>query len=833
MGAGDYVVGLLGFLAMLLACGGAAWLVVARKFRGPPLAERVTAFGVLVTLAVVAVHLVPGVLGLLGEPAVLVASALVLGVAWWWVRPSAVPRPGYPEPVAPDRRASVVIAGVGVAAVAVYLLALIFSVARQPTTHADMMAFHLPGVAQWIRTGSVWRIHQWTPDWGFGYYPGNGDLLLLSAVLPWRSDFAARLVDAPYFVLLGLAVYALGRELRAPAAPSALFGATLLAVPAVSVIGAQGLPDTSMLAAFAAGCAFLLRHARTGARADLGLAGVGLGLAFGTKWYGVTAVLAVLAVWAAVALVRRAGRRGAADGGVLAALVLATGGFWLLRNLVAVGNPVFPLRVASFGVTIFDAPPDPLRARAGHPLARYLFDGHALDHYLLPDFGRFVSLAAVVLLVGLVVGAVAAAVRRRSWPALALAAAAALILVLYVLTPFSGQGEGDQPTFAWVNVRYGLPALVPAAALAAWACGRLGRAGLVLELAALAGIADGIRLGLHVPARWIVVAVVVLAAGAGLAHVARRRPPGVAAVAGAGVLALVAVALAGYALERRFLRHRYEKLDPVLEAIRLGAPSGHRIGLGGDVTGSDYVPILPAFGPRFDNAVGYAGRSLAGCCAAHRTGPRSRAHSVAVGTTCCSSPERPPASTGPCRRKRGRYGTGMPRRCGRPASRSTAGWADGRPAPRGGASPSPGWRGGCWGTAPRGPAPRRRSAPRPPSSERDRGGGASTRRWRAASGRCARRPTPGRSPPTQRGARGPRARTGCATPRVPVASPGRGPPRTSTGPRRSPRPPPRHGGARAAARRWPSPRRGAGRGPIAPRGASVRRGRARPGRARH
>jgi Dolichyl-phosphate-mannose-protein mannosyltransferase len=607
MGAGDYVVGLLGFAAMLLACGGAAWVVVARRLRGLPLAERATAFGILATLAVAGVHLVPGALGVLGEPAVLVASGLVLGATWWLVRPVAAPRPGYPEPIAPDGRASMVVAGVGVAAVVVYLLALVLSVARQPTTQADMMAFHLPGVAQWIRTGSVWGIHQWTPDWGFGYYPGNGDLLLLSAVLPWRSDFAARLVDAPYFALLGLAVYTLARELRAPAAPSALFGVALLAVPAVSVIGAQGLPDTPMLATFAVGCAFLLRHARTGARADLVLGGIGLGLAFGTKWYGVTAVTAVLAVWVVAAIVRRRGRRALASFGVLVGLVLATGGFWLLRNLVAVGNPVFPFRVAPVGVTIFDAPPDPLRARAGHPLARYLFDGHALDRYLLPDFGRFVSLAAVVLLVGLVVGGVAAALRRPSWPVLALAAAAVLILVLYVLTPFSGQGEGDQPTFAWVNVRYGLPALVPAAALAAWASARLGRAGLALELAALAGIADGIRLGLHVPARWIVAAVVVVAAVAGLAYLSRRRPPRAATAAGAGAAVLLAAGLAGYALERRFLRHRYEKLDPVLEAIRLGAPSGHRIGLAGDVTGADFVPILPAFGPRFDNAVGYAG----------------------------------------------------------------------------------------------------------------------------------------------------------------------------------------------------------------------------------
>jgi len=34
--------------------------------------------------------------------------------------------------------------------VAVYLVALVLDQAGTPTTHADMMAFHLPGVAEWM-----------------------------------------------------------------------------------------------------------------------------------------------------------------------------------------------------------------------------------------------------------------------------------------------------------------------------------------------------------------------------------------------------------------------------------------------------------------------------------------------------------------------------------------------------------------------------------------------------------------------------------------------------------------------------------------------------------
>src|SRR4051794_27014079 len=125
MGAGDYVVGLVCFAGMLLACGGAAWVVVDRRLGGLPVGGRSVAFGLLPPLAIVAVPLIPGALGLLAEPAVLVASGLVLGGTWWLIPRGAGARPGYPDAVGPRRRASVAIAGVGVVVIAVYLLALV------------------------------------------------------------------------------------------------------------------------------------------------------------------------------------------------------------------------------------------------------------------------------------------------------------------------------------------------------------------------------------------------------------------------------------------------------------------------------------------------------------------------------------------------------------------------------------------------------------------------------------------------------------------------------------------------------------------------------------
>src|SRR5439155_23072383 len=119
-----------------------------------------------------------------------------------------------------------------------------------------------------------------------------------------------------------------------------------------------------------------------GSGLDLVAAGVGRGRAFGVQWYAVSSVLDVLSVGAGALLVaRRPARVVLRDGAWLSALVLACGGFWILRNLVESGDPLFPARIAPFGITIFDAPPDRYRALAGFTIADYADQPAIWRHY--------------------------------------------------------------------------------------------------------------------------------------------------------------------------------------------------------------------------------------------------------------------------------------------------------------------------------------------------------------------------------------------------------------------------------------------------------------------
>jgi len=69
--------------------------------------------------------------------------------------------------------------------------------------------------------------------------------------------------------------------------------------------------------------------------------------------------------------------------------------------------------------------------------------------------------------------------------------------------------------------------------------------------------------------------------------------------------ALVAFIAGGYAVQRDFNDDRYLGADPVVDVVSAG--EGRRIGLSSVWTDDGISPVLPAFGPRFENDVRYVG----------------------------------------------------------------------------------------------------------------------------------------------------------------------------------------------------------------------------------
>jgi hypothetical protein len=488
----------------------------------------------------------------------------------------------------------------------------------------DIQNFHLPGVISWIQSGSIWHNDEFLPDVALGNFPNNGDVILLATVLPWKDDFLSHLAMYPFYLLTGIAVYALALEVGVSRPLAAIAGCLLLAVPAVAGPALiDGIVDAVMLFGFAAGALFLLRHFRTAATSDLVLGGVALGISFGTKWYGVSCVVVVLVVWALASLLaRRDPRSVALQGAALAGLVLLAGGIWLLRNWVVTGNPFFPVRIAPLGVTIFGAPFDLVRRLGGFTIAHYLDQPSVWGDHILPQLRQGLAAPSVLIAVGVVLAAgVLAARRRLRFPGGAVLAAgvgcAVLLAIAYAVTPYSAGGPAGNPVLVGPNARYLVPALVIGVVVAVAAVGAVRWAAAPFALLALAAVVDGIRwslrgtlIGTYLGAAgWLVGIALVLFLGWGMLWLWPRLPRDRHLAMGtAATVGLVIVAVAGYAVQRHYGEHRYMGDDPTIDWIDRHAATGERIGLAGLWTDRGISPVLPAFGPRFGNSVSYLGR---------------------------------------------------------------------------------------------------------------------------------------------------------------------------------------------------------------------------------
>lgn len=631
LAAGEYLEGLAFLLLHLGACVAAGVICVARGLHWLTGAPRALAAFTVTTACLTASLLVPGMLGVLSRPAALAVALALAGLAAVLVR-GRTPETVSPVAEAPGRapRWTQIAAGLAVGAVAVAATGFLVARSRFPVTGVDALTVHLPAVARFLESGSLWQIVQYGSDLSNGTYPQNGTLMELALVLPWDSTFLVRFAGLPFVVAAAVAVYALGRELGAPKAESALAAALVPAIPAVALPGLdQAQVDAPMLAWFAIACLFLLRHARGGPRAELVIGAVSLGLAFGTKWYAVPYAVVVGIAWL---VARRRARRSETgrEAALLSGLVAAAGGFWLVRNWVETSNPVHPAPVAPLGVTIFDAPADPVREAGGHTVWDYLANLDVWREHLLPAYRDHLGAAGALLLLAIVVAGVLAWRRREGAPA-AVALVSLVLAALYVKLPDTAFGPPGNPVLVGPNARYLVPALIGGAPLLAWLAahsGRLRPAIIALALAALA---------LTLPEAFPATGARDLAAGAvlsaGLATVALfvarsrtfplLRGPMPGAAAGA-IAVVVVVAAAGWELRDRSAAHPYGSADPVVAGLEHVAP-GAAVALGKKWAPRGVSPVLPAFGPRLENRVDYLGTFVDGTLRQHaRRGPFQR-----------------------------------------------------------------------------------------------------------------------------------------------------------------------------------------------------------------
>lgn len=586
---------LLGLVSLVVVCGSLSLAAVALRRRLLPdwtgalarLAEAVIGLGSLVFILEAL-----GTIGLFALLPIVFACALLgawairtlIGAGGSRAAPGAA---GTEEQRPAGARSTILTAHRALAALGILITAAVFAEWASPTLQSydvgivsfDSLWYHLPWAASFAQTGHVTPLRFTDVQALTGFYPATAELLHGLGIVLLARDTLSPALNLLFLPLVLLAAWCIGRP-QGVGALSA-FGAALAMATPMMHFSQAGAAATDVVGVFFLIAAVALFANAGGRRPAYALAGLAAGFAVAVK---LSLVAPVLALSIGVIANAPRGERRATAGLWLGCLVLA-GGFWYVRNLIAVGNP---LPWKSFG--ILPAPPQRLLERTAYSVSHYLTDSHAWRHFFEPALASGLGRWWYLILASAVIGPLLCLLPGATRTVRILGAVALLSLGAYVVTPDSAAGPPGDPAGFALNLRYLAPALTLALAvlpLAPVLSGPRRRAMVMVALTAIF-VATAAQPQLW-PDRHVLAAVciglVLLLAGLGLVWLRGRPRRGTArlparAAPAPAVLVVAALVLSGsaaagaYVWQRHYLRGRYapgsngSQLEPVWAFFR-------------------------------------------------------------------------------------------------------------------------------------------------------------------------------------------------------------------------------------------------------------------------
>ncbi len=471
----------------------------------------------------------------------------------------------------------------------------------------DSLWYHLPWAASFAQTGNVVSLRFTDVEYLTPFYPATAEVLHGLGIVLLGRDTLSPGLNLLWLGLTLLAAYCIGRPRGV--GPATLLGAAVALATSMMDYSQAGAAANDVVALFFLLAAVaLLVNGWPERSAALVLAAVAAGLAVGVK---LTVLAPVLALTIGVVAIAPRAQRFATARLWLVPLVLA-GGFWYARNLIAIGNP---LPWTSFA-GVLPTPAAPLQQDTGYAVVHYLTTSGFWNRFAQPalasGLGRWWWAMLAVAVLGPLLCLVwpersgddlrIAPVVPRA-PVAMLGGVALLSLAAYLITPETAAGPAGNPLGFAFNLRYLAPALTLSLAVAPLAPPlartRAIRTAVVIALAALlaATVAQPQLWPAHVTG-----AILIGAAAIVLLALTRARP--------AFVMAALILVVAGYPLQRHYLRGRYayhpgvSYLAPIWAQFR--SVHDARVGVVGTFGGFFAYPL---FGLDVSNRVQYvAGR---------------------------------------------------------------------------------------------------------------------------------------------------------------------------------------------------------------------------------
>jgi hypothetical protein len=586
--AGAY---LLGSVELALIVGGfafAAWQVrgAVLGWSGAP---------ARVVEAVIAIALLIGAAELLGTFAafevwtMILAAVLVAAVASWAGGRWGDRSPGSTPPAPPSSRIAVWLAALAVAVVAAAWMVPTLGSLAGGMDRADTLWYHMPLATRFAHGAHFGSVDYFDPIFFASYYPSNSEVVHAVPLLAFDRDILSPLLNLGWLALGLTASYAIGRPYGL--GPQSLIGGAIAlgAQNLVEFQAGEALNDIVGVALILCVVAVLANAwaARTTGNegearretvdmrrklvvppAAIAIAGLAAGLAAGTKLSFLAPVIALF-----IGLIVIAGKGARVRTALwFGAPALLTGGYWFVRNLVAIGNPI---PFTSFGPLGLPTPERVFELRPGFSVFHYATDFGVWSDWFFPGLNDSFGFLWPLVLAAFLGGAVYALWRGADPMLRVLGAVVLFTAVAYVFTPLTAAGEEGRPiAFVW-NVRYIAPAA--AVGLAILPCLPLARrserarqltlAGLAVLFAATAASLVQWQQG-HV--KGAVAAGLAVLAGFALIQWLRGRDrwgPKAPLAWVAGLAAVVALGAlgAGWWEQRHYLERRYENLSPQLK----------------------------------------------------------------------------------------------------------------------------------------------------------------------------------------------------------------------------------------------------------------------------
>ncbi len=633
MSAGDYVLGVVRLVLLVVPAVGACRLVHSR------LLWRVArSLGCLIEVVLTVGVLVVGseLLGVIGVDRwwtltllIWVTSLLAVGVVRR-LRPDVVPAKdaGWADGLNTAAQRGLW-SGVAAAAVAVVFSQWVLLTADaygDGILSFDSLWYHLPFSAFFAQTGSVSRVLFTQADPFVAYYPANSELLHTVGLLAIGSDLLSPGLNLVWLAVALLACWCFGRPWQIePVTLTA--GCLIMGVP----ILAAGQPGSAFNDIF--GLAFLMAAVALTVRpgslpASVGspeaasagssraqpppmiliVCGVALGLSLGTK---VTFAAPAVVIACATALASPAGSR-LRTLLLVGAPCLLVGGWWYLRATLDTGNPL-GLRV-HVGPIVLPGPRSPLADTASQTVISALSKPDLWSSRLAPGLNYALGPLWPALILGAIAGLIVTLAIPRVPTALRVTAAGGVIAVLaYLVFPTGASAIEQQTRLFAVNLRYATPAIAIGLLLAVTILSdrrpQLVTAMAVLMLAVLCATQLQAQLWPRQTARHAAFLIAAAVVGLALWALARTQPQSTTRRAGLVGAAILCV-ISGFAVQRHYFARRYlssvDSATPLGQIDRWAQEVSHTsIALYGT------VEQYPLYGARDTNHVHYLGQPAA------------------------------------------------------------------------------------------------------------------------------------------------------------------------------------------------------------------------------